>query len=130
FSGSGSGSSVDPFVITTVEQLQEMKDAPAADYVLGNDIDASATSGWNSGAGYDCIFTFTGDFDGRGYTIDNLTINRPASADVGMVGRLSSPGSVSNVRLSNVSISGSSRVGALVGGGGSGATITDCHVES
>ncbi|MFO8110136.1 MAG: GLUG motif-containing protein [Thermoplasmata archaeon] len=37
----------DPIEISTVEELQAMKDDLSADYVLVNDIDASATEGWN-----------------------------------------------------------------------------------
>ena len=36
FSGIGSGTEADPYVITDVNQLQEMKDELDADYVLAN----------------------------------------------------------------------------------------------
>ena len=52
FTGTGSGTEIDPYVITTVEQLQEMNDDLDAHYVLGNDIDAGATATWNDGAGF------------------------------------------------------------------------------
>ena len=42
FSGAGSGISADPYVITTVVQLQEMENELAAYYVLGNDIDSNS----------------------------------------------------------------------------------------
>ncbi|MBA7656028.1 hypothetical protein ES703_63941 [subsurface metagenome] len=45
FSGTGSGTAQDPYIITNVDQLQEMKDDLSAWYELGNDIDATATSG-------------------------------------------------------------------------------------
>lgn len=38
--------------IHNVTELQAMLSDPTADYYLANDIDASATSGWNDGAGF------------------------------------------------------------------------------
>jgi hypothetical protein len=61
FSGSGSGTVSSPYVISNATQLQEMKDDLTAHYVLGNDIDASETSDWNGGAGFEAI----GDPDNR-----------------------------------------------------------------
>ncbi|MCB1237851.1 MAG: choice-of-anchor D domain-containing protein [Verrucomicrobiae bacterium] len=84
FSGSGSGSSSDPYVITNASQLQEMANQLSAHYVLGNDIDASGTITWNDGAGFQPIGNesnkFTGSLDGQGYSIQNLTINRPTES--------------------------------------------------
>ncbi|MDL2124702.1 MAG: peptidase A26, partial [Deltaproteobacteria bacterium] len=70
FSGSGSGTANDPFIITTCIQLQEMKNDLSAYYVIANDIDCSGTSNWNDGAGFEPIgkifpFNFTGIFDGQ-----------------------------------------------------------------
>jgi len=48
FSGGGSGTPADPYRITNVGQLQEMKDDLSASYILVNDIDASATIGWEN----------------------------------------------------------------------------------
>jgi hypothetical protein len=59
FSGKGSGTPWDPYVITNVKQLQEMKYDLKAHYVLGNDIDASETKNWNNGQGFEPI----GDID-------------------------------------------------------------------
>jgi hypothetical protein len=44
-----------PTIITNVTELQAMEDDLDEDYVLGNNIDASATSGWNGGLGFDPI---------------------------------------------------------------------------
>lgn len=48
----GSGTLLDPYIITTVEELQQMQEAPTACYKLGNNIDASDTINWNDGAGF------------------------------------------------------------------------------
>jgi len=119
FSGSGSGTPGNPYIITTVEELQAMKDNLSGYYALGNDINASATSGWNSGAGFIPIGTdtnqFTGSFDGQGYKIINLRINRPSTDYVGLFGYVGSGGVVENVGLENENIKGNLRVGGLVG---------------
>ncbi|WP_164878379.1 two-partner secretion domain-containing protein [Pollutimonas thiosulfatoxidans] len=87
-------------------------------YALGSDIDASATNGWNSGAGFDPIgnstTSFTGVFDGLGHTISGVIINRPALDRVGLFGSTVDP-VIRNVGLSSVNITGNDLVGGLVG---------------
>ena len=50
------------------------------DFIQTADIDASATSTWNSGAGFSPIGNdathFTGSYDGGGHTLANLYLNR------------------------------------------------------
>jgi hypothetical protein len=48
----GSGTEGDPYVIYNVTDLQNMQNDLDAYYELANDIDASATSGWNGGSGF------------------------------------------------------------------------------
>ncbi len=67
-------------VIRDVNELQAMDGVTP--YALATNIDASVTSGWNSGAGFVPINSDRGDFaygfEGLGHTISNLYINRPA----------------------------------------------------
>ncbi|MEW5937051.1 MAG: GLUG motif-containing protein [Candidatus Thermoplasmatota archaeon] len=58
---------------------------------------------------------FNGSLDGRGHTIFNLTINRPAEDYVGLFCYIGTPGFVSNVFLGNVDVSGRDWTGALIG---------------
>lgn len=51
----GSGTLADPYIIENVTDLQAMKDNLTAYYELGQNIDASATSGWNANAGFEPI---------------------------------------------------------------------------
>ena len=46
----GSGTQADPYIIHNVSDLQAVENDLDAYYELANDIDASATSGWNAGA--------------------------------------------------------------------------------
>ena len=115
---SGSGTEQDPFVIMTLDQLQAMKDYLSSHFVLGADIDASATKDWNDGAGFEPIGTssnsFSGSLDGKEFKISNLTINRPETRFVGLVG-FSNRAKLINIKLENVNIVGKNEVGALVG---------------
>lgn len=108
--------------IYTLEQLQAMKDDLTADYELMNDIDASATSGWNGGAGWEPVGSYTtpfsGSFDGRGFTISNLTINRPTTDRCGFFGYTSNDYNnvfISNLKLENINYVVDDFSGALVG---------------
>ena len=117
-------------VIQTLTQLQDINSTGLGwDYVLGNNIDASATASWNGGAGFVPIGSylndFTGIFDGLGHTISGLTIHRPSSSNVGLFGSVGGA-AIRNVGLVGDSISGSYFVGGLVGGS-AGSTISDVY---
>jgi hypothetical protein len=129
FSGDGSGTEVDPYIITDPCQLQEMQYGLSAWYELGNDIDASATSGWNGGEGFvpvgDSAHGFTGHLDGNDFTISGLYVNRGSDDYVGLFGVIDG-GEVKNVGLVDPNVTGKSQAGALVGKNYYG-TITNCH---
>ncbi|TRL41224.1 GLUG motif-containing protein [Rhizobium straminoryzae] len=103
-------------LIHDVTGLQAM--SGAGNYALGNDIDASATSSWNSGAGFAPVGVFgagfSGTLTGLGHFVDGLTVNRPGTSQIGLFGYTTSA-TVRDLTLSNVSMNGSSRVGGLVG---------------
>lgn len=119
FSGIGSGTEPEPYVITTVRQLQEMQDDLSAYYVLGGDIDASATSSWNGGEGFLPLGTslnpFTGTFDGQRHIITSLFINRPTTDGVGLFGYIGDGAVVCNVGLAEVDITARKNSGSLIG---------------
>ncbi|WP_323668292.1 beta strand repeat-containing protein [Aliarcobacter butzleri] len=89
-----------------------------ANYVLGSDIDASFTSSWNSGAGFNPLgnYTtkFTGIFNGLGHTISDLYINRGSIECVGLFGYINNA-TIKNIGLENVNITGDDYTGSLVG---------------
>ncbi len=106
----------DPCVITNVHQLQAVAEHQAGHFALGDDIDAAGTATWNGGAGFEPIGDFTGTFDGSGFSIRDLNVNRPDAEDeVGLFGRIGIGGTVSNLHLSDVVISGANYVGGLAG---------------
>ncbi|RGP54296.1 beta strand repeat-containing protein, partial [Pseudomonas abyssi] len=106
-------------VIQNVEQLQAMRDDVTANYLLGNHIDASATAGWNGGAGFvpvgDGANRYAGSFDGLGHTLSNLTIDRSSTDFVGLFGATASGSMIRDIGLVGGSVSGRNHVGGLVG---------------
>ena len=74
---------------------------------------------WNNGDGWLPIGTnaarYTADFKGNGYTIDNLTINRPAVVDVGLFGNADTASRIESVGITNASVAGGEYAAALVG---------------
>ena len=117
FSGDGDGTETSPYIITNLGQLQEMALNLDAHFILGNDIDASDTENWNDGQGFEPAGTeespFTGSLEGDNYEITELTIDRPVTENVGLFGWIEAD--VHNLNLADVSITGSTRVGGLVG---------------
>ncbi len=110
--------SVDYKTITTCEGLQWMQYDLSANYTLGSNVDCSATSSWNSGAGFnpigDSSSNFVGNFNGDNYNITDLYINLPGTNEVGLFGYANDI-NISNVGLLNVGVEGGDNVGGLVG---------------
>ncbi len=124
----GTGTEDDPIRVTTLAELDNVRNDLSAHYEMCQDIDASATSGWDMGLGFDPLYnpqpiTFTGSFDGKGYKITGLYINRPAEDYVGLFGIVGSGacnptdycGEILNLGLEGVDITGQTHVGALAG---------------
>ncbi len=133
---SGSGTEASPYQITSLDNLQwiyENENVWNKWFIQINDIDASATSTWNSGAGWMPLGYrnssidheyFEGSYDGQGHSITSLTINRPAGNNQGFFGYVSGA-TISNLILLNVNIQAYNTVGALIGNFLSG-TVTNC----
>ena len=64
----GSGTEEDPFQISTVDQLQEIRNHTDKHFIQINDIDASETENWNDGKGFnpigDDVVRFRGSYIG------------------------------------------------------------------
>ncbi|WP_426057607.1 beta strand repeat-containing protein [Janthinobacterium sp. PSPC2-1] len=112
--------SLGAFNSTSGNDVQGMQGNLSGNYVLGSNVDASVTGSWDSGKGFVPIGSagtpFTGTFDGLGHELYGLTINR-AETPAAMFGNIGLAGSVRNLSLSNVNITGSQAV--------SGAAYTD-----
>ncbi len=122
----GAGTTGSPYLLKDIYGVQGVGTSStylANSYSLTNDIDASVTSGWNSGSGFIPIGSssssdYSGTFNGAGHVLSNLKIsNSGASADVGLFG-YTSGATISNIGLIGANVSGSgtsAEVGALIG---------------
>lgn len=119
---SGTGTVEDPYVVSTADELNSVRDNLSAHYKLGADIDLANWITINTPAtGWAPIGTdtspFVGTFDGNGHVIENIWIDADA-ANVGLFGVIG--GDVTIQKLGVIvadgkKITGSSNVGILVG---------------
>ncbi len=126
----GSGVEAAPYQVATTEQLDEVRRVPDAWFVQIADIDAGETKDWDDGKGFEPIRGrdggFSGMYDGDGHTISNLTIDRAGESRIGLFGFVDG-GVLENIVLENVTITGESSVGSLIGYNSEG-DVHDAHI--
>ena len=117
----GSGTVDDPYIIMTPAQLNNVRFHLDSHFKLGADIDLfhySDGEGWEPiASGFNTSHPetlFTGSFDGNGFTISNLEIDREELCQ-GLFAAVGEEGEIRDVHLKYVTISGGSCVGSLVG---------------
>jgi len=151
----GAGTEVDPYQISTCQQLEDINYTPDEGgtypflttgkyFILKNDIDCSDTENWDDGAGFDPIGSiadmsdwseirqpFYGFFDGDNHTISNLYINRPSYSNIGLFGNIYNADSnisiIKDLNVVNVDISGDN-AGVLIGMS-EYSSIINCHTS-
>lgn len=133
FSG-GSGTESDPYLISNLDDLQSVSENEtywSSYFIQTTDIDATETNAWNVGdhdnntsTPYEAMgFTpiadssyFNGSFNGGGFIISNLFINRPAYDNVGFFSKVFyNNGTIENLHFENIYVLGHDRVGGLIG---------------
>jgi len=102
-------------IITTAAGLQNMDLDLTASYELGNDIDCSGIANFEPVGGWNGLDPFTGSFDGKGFKISNLTVNRAADDEIGLFGNSDGCAFMGNVTLENFTLTGDDDIGALCG---------------
>ena len=121
FSGSGTGTSGDPYEISTCLQLQEIQNDLGAYYDIHNNINCT-------GVTFTPIGVFTGTLNGYNYEISNISITATGS-NVGFFGQTNGA-TISNLRLISgtvVSAQAVSYMGSIVG---SASNTTISHSSS
>ena len=139
----------DPIIINSIQDLQNISSNLSGDYVLGRDIDASATAAWNNGAGFlpigegadgSNLGNFTGTFDGQNHAITGLSIvntavfNSPSVLTPHFAGLfLGNAGTIENLRMVSETITGvphngASGVGGIVVGNTASGKIDNVSV--
>ncbi|AFQ13280.1 TPA: type II secretion system protein [Bacillus paranthracis] len=128
----GRGISYDPYIITTVGELQSIKLKPSSYYELGNDIEGCVTKSWNNGLGFEPLPLFTGVLFGKEFTVKNLYINRPNQDFVGLFSQTNRPYSALHIKLKDPEVTGRDYVGAVVGSSGTNDSLQYefTHVEN
>jgi hypothetical protein len=119
----GSGSVSDPYMIDTVEQLQDVSAFLGRSFILGSNLSLGGRNWQPVGTQ---AAPFSGTFDGAGHTITGLSIDNPAptsllaanlnATPVGLFGFVD--GTVENLRLASVDITNNDPLqatGALAG---------------
>ncbi|WP_210367430.1 hypothetical protein [Bacillus sp. REN3] len=121
-----------PILISTPQDLDNIRNNLTADYELTNDIDMSSWGNWTPISYYDnvnWISGFTGNLDGKGFKIKNLTINKSTGMYLGLFGQFFY-GTIQNVGLENVTVNGSNcRFASALIGYTYQATIKNCYVN-
>lgn len=133
----GSGTEEDPYLISTVDHLDNVRYYLDAHFKMISDIEFSESdfsigeAYYNEGAGWEPIgYTsdkFTGSFDGNMHSISNLFINRNVE-NVGLFGTADENCEISNIVVLNANIVGSECVGGIVGHL-INSSVSNCYVS-
>jgi hypothetical protein len=112
--------------IQTWYDLDKVRDNLEGSHILMNDLDSTspgyqqlASPTANGGQGWEPIgywdTEFSGTFDGQGYEIRDLFIDRPEKDDVGLFGRTGHGGRIKDIGVVSANVTGGIFVGCLVG---------------
>lgn len=139
----GSGTKEDPWVISTVDDLQKLaktvndgEDYNGKYFIQDTDLDLMGIT-WEPIGYTDGDYYFSGHYDGKNHSISNATstgkVDEDGQATVGIFGCIIE-GSVSNLHVKNAVFSANSEGGYSLAGGIAGITfdsdITNCSVEN
>lgn len=139
----GDGSAEAPYRISTAADWIELTRRPGTwdkQFILTADIDLAGIelSPVAPHANPDMEFfegtVFSGCFDGQGYTVSNVVIDRPDMNFIALFGCVGNGGRIQNLRVDNVQMTGRRYVAGLVAGNGHApydpisGTISNCHV--
>lgn len=123
----GEGTMANPYVITTVGGLQQIKANPAAHYVLGCDIDAAGNEVNNTKN-----FVFSGSLDGRGHIVSNLKVTGRSLLPMVTAPDDRTQGNVyatvKDINFVNPVFNATADGQGLLIGNASGATVSGIHV--
>ena len=118
-------------LVNDVYQLQNVNTNLSGNYALGRNIDASVTSTWNGGAGFEPLGDFSatyfeGKFNGDGRIIDKLYINRPGYAHIALFNL--SHATVTNLGITNVYVYSTRGAAGLAATSFNDSIISNCYV--
>lgn len=95
--------------VKNAEDLNNVRNKLNAKYIQVANINLSSFDN------FDPIGPFTGIYNGGGFKINNLTIDKPTTNYVGLFKQVQSNAMIENVGLNNVNVIGSGSTGTLIG---------------
>ncbi len=114
----GTGTNTNPFMVESYADLKNVGNNLTAFYKLSNDIIADDSKSDNGDAGFEPIGTatvpFNGHFNGAGFKIKNLFINRGLKNNIGLFAAIGDTASVDSLGLTGV-ITGQNKTGCIAG---------------
>ncbi|MCT2564563.1 T9SS type A sorting domain-containing protein [Chryseobacterium herbae] len=128
----GAGTVGNPYRMATLEDLRYLSEHSSdwgdKYFLQTSDINATTSSTWNNTQGFNPIgntsSSFSGTYDGGGYNITGLVVNRSAIMYGGMFGIVSTFGTLKNINLVGGSFYADMYVGSLAGE--TSGTVTNC----
>jgi trimeric autotransporter adhesin len=130
----GAGSNEDPWQVATAFHLNNVRECSSDHFIQTANLDLDI-SPFNEGAGWHPIPQLLGRYDGQGFVIANLFIDRPTSREQAMIVAVEASGEVRDLAFLNPNVAGEADVAplavssqglisrvAVIGGGLSGAT--------
>jgi hypothetical protein len=133
----GNGSTSNPYEIANLDNLYWIYANTTEwnkHYIQTADINAAACSTWNSNTGWmpigNTTTKFTGSYDGNGFDISGLRINRTSSTTgryQGLFGVIEDA-TLTEIRMVSVNINAYDYVGAITGSSVN-SSIDNCHVS-
>ncbi len=130
------GTAEHPYTITTTDGLDLLAtlvnggmDFAGKYFELGADIPYDETKENNYTPIGNTDHYFNGTFDGRGYVVSGININRPSEKYQALFGWVFG-GALRNITVTDATITGKNRVGAVVGYAPDAYTIEDCYYRN
>jgi hypothetical protein len=122
----GAGTAASPYLISNWQELYWISQNTSSwnkQFLQTADIDLAqavpSIKSWNTNTGWTPIgkssTNFSGNYDGGGYVINGLYINRPSSSDQALYGYTSTTAKIQNLGISGAEVIGDAKVGILVG---------------
>ncbi|MFO7810456.1 MAG: T9SS type A sorting domain-containing protein [Candidatus Delongbacteria bacterium] len=134
----GTGTDESPYLVSTPQQLSNVRffnkyDGKVKYFLQTNDMNLDIEP-WNTGEGWEPIDDFEGVYNGDGYKITNLFINRPNNNEVGLFSdsgyggskNKQDSGTIENLIIENGNITGHNLTGSVIGSGSRMNNIK-CH---
>lgn len=138
----GNGTNDDPYQITTIEELDAIRDYLDCCFMLMNHLDFeddasyanpenkemyTTDEGWQPIGYYEKGTEFTGSFDGQDYSISNLFVNQSSSVYSSLFGKILTA-EISHLDLIDVCVVGRGDVGSVAGGSDK-STVIACSAS-